>query len=284
MENKDLELLISLYVDGELSERMTANVSRMIETDSAAAALYADFLDIKSGIRSLPRLKLPPDFSKSVLNRLRENSTQSNRQRFRVHFIHKKTVYLLSVTAASLLVILVPAFLFLGSGDQPQQIAVKRMEQTPVQKIAPPDRPLADAQIVEKDFNTLMAIRCVVLPDKTNAFKQQLQYLGSQLTVKFASKIENNKTVYEYTITRQNFNALINLLDNGQINEPLLGKDPGQLKHLTDIKNMISLLVISDAVKKWQTEQKISDQNLSDANNSNNSQNNNVKEIKIILD
>lgn len=271
MENKDLELLISLYVDGELSERMTANVSRMIETDTAAAALYADFLDIKSGIRSLPRLKLPSDFSKSVLNRLRENSVKSNSQRFRVHFIRKKTVYILSITAASLLVILVPSFLFFGSGHQAQQVAVNRVEPVPTRKLAPPDRPLADAKIVEKDFNTLMAVRCVVLPEKMEAFKQHLQYLGNQLTVKFTSKIENNKTVYEYTLTRQNFSTLMNLLEKGEIHEPLSGKDQGEQKLLAEIKNMISLLVISDAVKQWQAEANARPEG-------------NVREIRIILD
>ncbi len=214
MENKDLELLISQYVDGELSDRMSDNVSRLIENDPSAAALYADFQDLRAGIRSLPRFKLPADFPQTVLNNIQKRSAQTGIRHFSVRFIRKRTLYILSITAASILILIVPIFFFTGSGH-PSMIASNTAVDNQSENVQlPPGSPLAVGNTQEKQFDAKMEIHCVTSPEQKDEFLQRLQLWGTGLKLNFSKKFDKNQIVIEYHLTKEEYSQLVSWLSN----------------------------------------------------------------------
>ena len=62
----ELELLISSYIDGELTVSQSETVEKIIEEDSQAKEIFEQLLQVNRMIKKLPRVAAPPDLAESI--------------------------------------------------------------------------------------------------------------------------------------------------------------------------------------------------------------------------
>jgi hypothetical protein len=67
MLSHDDQLLISAYIDGEVSPAEKLRAEQLLVDDAAARAFREELLSMSAGLKSLPRHTLPSDFSDDVL-------------------------------------------------------------------------------------------------------------------------------------------------------------------------------------------------------------------------
>lgn len=68
MDRKQLEKLLSLYLDGELSERDRRRARRLMRRRPDAIELYRELRRLRRGLQSLPKLEAPQDVVQTVTN------------------------------------------------------------------------------------------------------------------------------------------------------------------------------------------------------------------------
>ncbi len=73
------EELISAYVDGELTDEEQRQVKQLLSEDEAARQLFAEFQSLRSSLRSLPAESVDHEFSKEILERVEQVSSEQSR-------------------------------------------------------------------------------------------------------------------------------------------------------------------------------------------------------------
>ncbi len=73
------EELISAYVDGELTDEEQRQVKQLLSEDEAARQLFAEFQSLRSSFRALPADPVDHEFSKEVLERVEQVSSEQSR-------------------------------------------------------------------------------------------------------------------------------------------------------------------------------------------------------------
>src|SRR5262245_8256013 len=69
MELSDNDILLSAYLDGELTADERAQVDQLLATRAEARQLVEDLRALRAGLQELPQHKLDPDFAQTVLAR-----------------------------------------------------------------------------------------------------------------------------------------------------------------------------------------------------------------------
>lgn len=72
MKMSDLEQWISLYLDGELSDRKKIEVTKLLQTNEEAARIYQQFGRLRGMFAHAPPVLLPQDFSKTVVDQINQ--------------------------------------------------------------------------------------------------------------------------------------------------------------------------------------------------------------------
>lgn len=78
MDHEQNDLLLSAYLDGELSADERAQVEQLLATSAEARQLVDELRAIRAGLQALPQHRLEPDFAKQVLRRAEQEQQVSN--------------------------------------------------------------------------------------------------------------------------------------------------------------------------------------------------------------
>ncbi len=78
MENLDNDILISAYLDGELTAEEQSRVEQLLATSAEARQLVDELRTIRAGLKELPQHKLGPDFAAQVIERAQREAVATS--------------------------------------------------------------------------------------------------------------------------------------------------------------------------------------------------------------
>lgn len=248
MKRTDLEKLISLYIDGEVNDKTAKQVAHLIDINQEAAAIHSTFMKIREQIAQCPRISLPSDFSKTVLEKINhDHPVQTRRSRVFV-FCKKNRALVCSIASIALLILILPLFVLRTSTSDPGTIetiasapVIKTDISEPLKKdplakdlktavVSAPIRPVeetsssileipiayAPVPVVQKvDPSTLsLSVFCTLNEAKKDKFYLRFQDLSSELGLGFNRKSQDGKTFLEFHLTRKDLEKLVYWLES----------------------------------------------------------------------
>ncbi|MDO5580640.1 MAG: hypothetical protein Q4G69_05865 [Planctomycetia bacterium] len=247
MKRTDLEKLISLYADGEVDEKTALHVAHLIEINQEAAAIYSTFLKIREQISKTPRVSLPSDFSKMILEKVNRGNVVRPKESKVYQFCKKNRTLVCSAASALLLFLILPLFLF--QTPNPDQGEVQTVAVAPVKQNV--SEPLKDLPVLKKEETAIASVKdvplekknpsflevpiayapvpkvqkpdpaflssavfCVLNSAKKDVFFPKFQDQCSALGLTFSTKHRDGKTVLEFQLTQQNLEKLIHWIQS----------------------------------------------------------------------
>jgi anti-sigma factor RsiW len=75
MDHSDNDLLLSAYLDGELSAAEQANVEQLLATSAEARQIVDELRALRTSLQELPRHKLGPEFAEQVVKRAEQEAS-----------------------------------------------------------------------------------------------------------------------------------------------------------------------------------------------------------------
>src|SRR5260221_6950193 len=77
MDHSENDILISAYLDGELTADEQLRVEQILATNADARQLVEELRALRAGLQNLPQHKLEPDFAQQVLERVARDTGDS---------------------------------------------------------------------------------------------------------------------------------------------------------------------------------------------------------------
>ncbi len=248
MKTTDLECLISLYMDGELSEPMQNRVVFLLKTNKRAAAIYNDFLQIHQLFQKTPRLTLPAGFSNDILVKINQRTINKPLTRLRFFLITPRRVTIISTVTATLFLLgLIPVFMMVwrspgetalrndNRGQSQMEIPKKETSLTqtsltqtssvplhdvpdqsiPKVVLSTPAVPLAVGASTEQKTapEKRSFVACKLKSGQEDAFYLHFQQVSTERKLSFKRSVRSGYTIMEFNLTKEQFQNLVRWLD-----------------------------------------------------------------------
>lgn len=240
MSTRDIETLLSSYIDGELSDEESRRARALIRELPEASQYYNDLLTIRGAIRALPRQTLGDSFTARVMSKVNALPTPTAaRARSEVGVVPQKRLIkhwrIVAYPAAALVAafVVVPMLRHGAPGDNGRgDLAQRQIVQEPAAQtpsglpeaadqssglsaerravLRTPSVPMARTNPVAKPAVVTVAI--TLAPDQIERFGFVLQKLASNAGIEQVNCRRDSVVVYEMTTAPERAQALLGSL------------------------------------------------------------------------